>query len=57
MSRYSLDEGLPNCLSGTSAFCNVSPGAQLFQLVRTRVSVSVPDASEIIVKYREEFMA
>ena len=40
---------------GIRAFCNVSPSAQLFQLVRDLVSVSVPDASGVIVKYREEF--
>ncbi len=34
---------------------NASPSAQLFQLVRDLVSVSVLDASGIIVKYREEF--
>ena len=41
--------------AGITASCNASPSAQLFQLVRNLVSVSVPDASGIIVKYREEF--
>ena len=37
------------------AFYNDSPRAQLFQLARDLVSVSLLDGSGIIVKYREEF--
>ena len=38
-----------------AACCNASPSAQPLQLVRDLVSVSEPDASGVIVTYREVF--